>query len=202
MERVEVGIRELRLNLSKYVARVRSGTEVIVTDHGNPVARLGPIDAQEAHIERLIREGKRRTREAAQAPDASTADPSGRRRAARQRDGARGPTLIAYFDSSAFVKLVLDEPGTDDARALRTDDIGSVVETPRPRDACSRGSRPAGSRVQRQWCNESVRPPAHAPRVRPTGRAGRVSCGACCGVRYHALPARFRCRAPRVVRAR
>ena len=58
MERVEVGIRELRLNLSKYVARVRSGTEVIVTDHGNPVARLGPIDAQEAHIEQLIREGK------------------------------------------------------------------------------------------------------------------------------------------------
>jgi prevent-host-death family protein len=58
MERVEVGIRELRLNLSRYVARVRTGTEVIVTDHGHPVARLGPIDEQEAHRVRLIHEGR------------------------------------------------------------------------------------------------------------------------------------------------
>jgi prevent-host-death family protein len=57
MERVEVGIRELRLNLSRYVARVRTGTEVIVTDHGHPVARLGPIDEEEAHYQRLVREG-------------------------------------------------------------------------------------------------------------------------------------------------
>lgn len=57
MERVEVGIRELRLNLSKYIARVRDGAEVIVTDHGKPVVRLSPIDEQEAHIARLMREG-------------------------------------------------------------------------------------------------------------------------------------------------
>jgi prevent-host-death family protein len=58
MERVEVGIRELRLNLSRYVARVRTGTEVIVTDRGRPVARLGPITNEEAHHAHLIREGK------------------------------------------------------------------------------------------------------------------------------------------------
>jgi len=58
MERVEVGIRELRLNLSRYVARVRAGTEVIVTDHGRPVARLGPIEDGETKRARLIREGK------------------------------------------------------------------------------------------------------------------------------------------------
>lgn len=57
MERVEVGIRELRLNLSRYVARVRTGTEVIVTDHGRPVARLGPIEDGETKRARLIREG-------------------------------------------------------------------------------------------------------------------------------------------------
>lgn len=58
MESVEVGIRELRLNLSRYVARVRAGeAEVIVTDRGEPVARLSPIDRQEAHIARLMREG-------------------------------------------------------------------------------------------------------------------------------------------------
>lgn len=54
---MEVGIRELRLNLSRYVARVREGAEVIVTDHGSPVARLGPIDEDEAHYQRLVREG-------------------------------------------------------------------------------------------------------------------------------------------------
>lgn len=57
MERVEVGIRELRLSLSRYVARVREGAEVIVTDHGRPVARLSPIDEEEAHYQRLVREG-------------------------------------------------------------------------------------------------------------------------------------------------
>lgn len=57
MERVEVGIRELRLNLSRYVARARIGTEVIVTDRGRPVARLGPIDDEESHHARLVREG-------------------------------------------------------------------------------------------------------------------------------------------------
>ena len=58
IDRVEVGIRELRLNLSRYVARARSGTEVIVTDHGRAVARLGPLDEEEAHYQRLVREGK------------------------------------------------------------------------------------------------------------------------------------------------
>lgn len=59
MERVEVGIRELRLNLSRYVARVREGeAEIVVTDHGRPVARLCRIEDGEAKRARLIREGK------------------------------------------------------------------------------------------------------------------------------------------------
>lgn len=53
-----VGIRELRLNLSRYVARARAGTELIVTDHGRPVARLGPVTDDAALRARLIREGK------------------------------------------------------------------------------------------------------------------------------------------------
>ncbi len=57
MERVEVGIRELRLNLSRYVKRAREGTEVIVTDHGSPVARLAPLTSAEEEYERLIRAG-------------------------------------------------------------------------------------------------------------------------------------------------
>lgn len=57
MERMEVGIRELRLNLSRYVKRAREGTEVIVTDHGTPVARLTRVPEAEDTYERLIREG-------------------------------------------------------------------------------------------------------------------------------------------------
>ena len=52
---VEVGIRELRADLSKWVARVRKGDEVVVTDRGTPVARLVP--AKERTLDRLIREG-------------------------------------------------------------------------------------------------------------------------------------------------
>ena len=54
---MEVGIRELRADLSKYVKRVRAGEEVIVTDHGKAVARLVSIDG-ERKIDRLIREGR------------------------------------------------------------------------------------------------------------------------------------------------
>jgi prevent-host-death family protein len=53
---VEVGIRELRADLSKWVQRVRSGDEVVVTDRGTPVARLVPAQGERT-LDRLIREG-------------------------------------------------------------------------------------------------------------------------------------------------
>jgi prevent-host-death family protein len=65
---MEVGIRELRNQLSKWVARVRKGEEVVITDRGKPVARLVPVGG-ESNFDRLVREGfirpprsKRRTR--------------------------------------------------------------------------------------------------------------------------------------------
>jgi prevent-host-death family protein len=51
-----VGIRELRDGLSRYLAAVRSGRTVTVTDHGRPVARIVPVD-QPSPLERLIAEG-------------------------------------------------------------------------------------------------------------------------------------------------
>jgi prevent-host-death family protein len=42
----QVGVRELKANLSRYVAEVREGAEVVVTDHGHPVARLVPIQGR------------------------------------------------------------------------------------------------------------------------------------------------------------
>lgn len=53
---MDVGIRELRTDLSSLIKRVRAGEELVVTDRGKPVARIVPI-AGERKIDRLIREG-------------------------------------------------------------------------------------------------------------------------------------------------
>lgn len=53
---MDVGIRELRADLSRFVRRVREGEEIVVTDRGKPVARLVPVSG-ESKLERLIREG-------------------------------------------------------------------------------------------------------------------------------------------------
>jgi len=45
MERNVVGARELKVRLGKYLRRVRAGRTLIVTDRGQPVAELRPIDA-------------------------------------------------------------------------------------------------------------------------------------------------------------
>ncbi len=55
--RVEVGVRDLKNNLSRYLDGVGQGTEVIVTDHGRPVARLVKIDASTDRLTDLIDAG-------------------------------------------------------------------------------------------------------------------------------------------------
>jgi len=55
--RVEVGIRELKNGLSKYIDRVRAGDEVIVTDRGRPVARLSAVDASDDRLAELVAAG-------------------------------------------------------------------------------------------------------------------------------------------------
>lgn len=51
-----IGIRELRDGLSRHLADVREGGEIIVTDHGTPIARIVPY-GKESGLERLVREG-------------------------------------------------------------------------------------------------------------------------------------------------
>jgi prevent-host-death family protein len=54
-----VGVRELRQNLSVYLARVKQGETLEVTEHGQPVAQLGPRVAKPVSIiDRLIAEGR------------------------------------------------------------------------------------------------------------------------------------------------
>ena len=55
-----VGIRELRQNLSVYVKRVREeGRAYEVTERGEPVARLTPLEGRSmSRIERMIADGR------------------------------------------------------------------------------------------------------------------------------------------------
>ena len=77
-----VGVRELRQNLSVYLDRVKAGETLEVTEHGRPVAQLGPRVAKPVSIiDRMIAEGRitpatvdHRT----VAPPPNIADPSGR----------------------------------------------------------------------------------------------------------------------------
>jgi prevent-host-death family protein len=54
---VYVGVRELRENLRAYLQRAREGEEIIVTDRGKPLVRLGPL-SRPSPLERLIAEGR------------------------------------------------------------------------------------------------------------------------------------------------
>lgn len=62
---VEVGVRDLKNNLSRYLDRVRHGDEVIVTDRGRPVARLSALDQPTDRLATLIASG------AVRAPDSA-----------------------------------------------------------------------------------------------------------------------------------
>lgn len=53
---MEVGVRELRNNLSRYLDRVRQGEEVVVTDRGRAIARMLPVGTERV-LDRLIAEG-------------------------------------------------------------------------------------------------------------------------------------------------
>jgi prevent-host-death family protein len=62
----EVGVRELRDHLSRYLDKVRDGEEVVVTERGRAIARVVPISGERT-IDVLVREGlvspaKRHTR--------------------------------------------------------------------------------------------------------------------------------------------
>ena len=53
---MEVGVRELRDNLSKWIARAKRGQDILITERGRPVARLTHVEESPA-LERLIAKG-------------------------------------------------------------------------------------------------------------------------------------------------
>jgi len=51
------GVAEVKARLSEYLARVRGGEEVLVTDRGRPVARIVPVTDGAPHLSELERRG-------------------------------------------------------------------------------------------------------------------------------------------------
>ena len=54
----EVGVRELRQNLSVYLARVKKGERLAVTERRRVVAVLAPVDVSDDPMSRLIATGR------------------------------------------------------------------------------------------------------------------------------------------------
>ena len=56
-----VPISELKAKLSEYLAGVRAGEEIIVTDRGRPVARIAPVagpEERDSRLRMLVRTGQ------------------------------------------------------------------------------------------------------------------------------------------------
>lgn len=54
----QIGIRELRQNASVWIAKVKAGLTIQITDRGRPVARLVPITPAEQARDQLIAGGQ------------------------------------------------------------------------------------------------------------------------------------------------
>jgi len=74
-----VGVRELRQNLSVYLARVVAGERLEVTDRGVPVALFVPLPPAATVVERLVAGGRatRATKQIAELPPLKGRLPAG-----------------------------------------------------------------------------------------------------------------------------
>lgn len=58
-ENRQVGVREIRQNLSVYLDRVKAGETLHVTEYGRVVAILAPLPAERlSPLDRMVREGR------------------------------------------------------------------------------------------------------------------------------------------------
>jgi prevent-host-death family protein len=55
---LRIGIRELRQNASRYLARVKAGETIEITERGKLIALINPPSKEQTALERLIAEGK------------------------------------------------------------------------------------------------------------------------------------------------
>ncbi len=104
---MEVGIRELKNHLSRYLERVRDGDEVVVTDRGRAIARVGAVRRRTGPRPPY----RRRRRHAGPAQEAAS-DEAHRHEGTGVGPRRRATQVIAYFDTSAVVPLLIAETGS------------------------------------------------------------------------------------------
>jgi prevent-host-death family protein len=57
---VRVGVREAKINLSKLLKAVqKNGVEIVITDRGKPVGKLGPVSPETLSVEERVEELER-----------------------------------------------------------------------------------------------------------------------------------------------
>lgn len=54
---MNVGVRDLKNNLSHHLKNVKDGEAITVTEHGRPIARIEPVDGV-SRLDQLIAEGR------------------------------------------------------------------------------------------------------------------------------------------------
>jgi prevent-host-death family protein len=52
-----VGVRDLKNRLSAHLDRIKGGEEIVVTEHGRPIARLSPVGADVDRMTALVEAG-------------------------------------------------------------------------------------------------------------------------------------------------
>ncbi|MBW1894825.1 MAG: type II toxin-antitoxin system Phd/YefM family antitoxin [Deltaproteobacteria bacterium] len=56
MQNIQIGIREAKIHLSKFLKMVQQGNEVILTDRGRPVGKIVPIKTKDLPISARLKE--------------------------------------------------------------------------------------------------------------------------------------------------
>lgn len=54
----EVGVRELKNKLSEHLRKVKAGEDVVITEHGKPIAKLSRLPARPEWMEAMIARGE------------------------------------------------------------------------------------------------------------------------------------------------
>jgi prevent-host-death family protein len=113
VESMDVSITAFRAELAMLIDRVRVAEELVITARGTPVARLpvGSTSLIESLTEQRMLSKPHGPRPVARAAKRST--PTARYRITWQSSGANRFVAIVYFDSSAFLKLIVEEEGSD-----------------------------------------------------------------------------------------
>jgi prevent-host-death family protein len=75
-------VANLKASLSEFLAGVKAGEEVLVTDRGRPIARIVPYESGGAELDALVRAGQVRRSRGSLPPDfwarSRPTDPQGR----------------------------------------------------------------------------------------------------------------------------